>query len=104
MTLAGAIGLARSGATGKGPLAKIGLVLAGLGTAAAVVAEPMFLGPSGVAEPLIQIGTLTAALGLVTAGIGVWRARRLARRSPIRAPDTRTLLLGGLHAVADRGR
>ena len=76
LTLAGAIGLARSGATGKGPLAKIGLVLAGLGTAAAVVAEPMFLGPSGVAEPLIQFGTLIAALGLVMAGIAVWRARR----------------------------
>jgi hypothetical protein len=76
LTLAGVIGLARSGVAGTGPLGKVGLLLAGLGTAAAVVAEPMFLGPSGVAEPLIQFGTLIAALGLVMAGIAVWRGRR----------------------------
>jgi hypothetical protein len=76
LTLAGVLGLARSGAAGDRPLARTGLPLAGLGTAAAVVAEPMFLGPTSVAEPLIEVGSLVAALGLVIAGIAVLRAHR----------------------------
>ena len=76
MLLAGVVGLARSGAAGRGRLAAAGLALTLLGLVVLVAAEAAWLTGLGAADALYSLATLALALGPILAGIAIVRAGR----------------------------
>ncbi len=76
LLMAGAAGVARSGAAGRGLLAVAGLPVALLGLAVLVVAEVSWLAEFGPTDALYGIATLAMMLGLILAGVAVARAGR----------------------------
>lgn len=74
MLMAAVLGLARSGATGTGRLARAGLWAAGLGWLVLVAGEVAFGAGSPLGEPLLAGAGPVIGLGMVLAGIGVLHA------------------------------
>jgi hypothetical protein len=73
----GLIGLARSGATGPGLPARIGLGAVGAGWAVSAVAQVVLRVDLDLAEQVMfPAATVLVGIGMVLAGVGVLRARR----------------------------
>lgn len=85
LVLAGIIGFGASGVAGSGRAARVGCILAALGTAVLAVAEPASMpiadqplsaaGPAAVGAAF-GAGTALTAVGLIVAGVTTIRARR----------------------------
>lgn len=76
LLMAGVAGLARSGAAGRGWLAIGGTALTVLGLAVLTLAEAAWLAQLDIAETLYGVATLALMVGLLLAGVAVWRAGR----------------------------
>lgn len=75
--LATLVGIARSGATGNGRLPRLGLVTAGTGWVLYAVAQFVLQVDFDLAEQVIfPIATILIGVGMIVAGIGVFRSRR----------------------------
>lgn len=71
------LALARSGATGRGAVARFGLVVAGAGWVLSAVAQLVLRADLDLAEQvLFPIATTAIGVGMVAAGVGVLRTRR----------------------------
>ena len=78
LLLAGLLGFARSGAVGAGWLGRLGLGLALLGRGLFVVAEVQVFIAVEDYTPLLTLGAMVTALGMLLAGVAVLRAGRWA--------------------------
>jgi hypothetical protein len=88
LLLIGVLGLGWSGAAGHGWFAAIALGIALLGRALFVLAEVHLLLSFSDFSPLLPLGALTTALGMLLTGLAVLRARRWrgwARFAPLLA-------------------
>ena len=78
LLLVGLLGFARSGAVGAGWLGRIGLGLALLGRAMFVLAEVQLFIEVDDYTPLLTLGAVVTAIGMLLAGVAVLRAGRWA--------------------------